>query len=124
MEEYARLPNKCGLRELHPDIKVRIAREKPFYGPGAHQLLELTQETGSLREACRNMGISYSKGRKIVSLMEEQLESPVVESRQGGRAGGYSVLTEQGQELMQNYAAFCREAKQHLSELFSKYFIP
>jgi len=121
-EGYRHLLTEHSLRESHPDIRIRIIREKPFYGPGPHQLLQLTEETNSLREACRQMGISYSKGRTIISLMEQQLGYPVIESKQGGKTGGHSVVTEKGKELMQNYTEFCAEAKQCLHELFVKYF--
>lgn len=120
--EYEHLLADDNLGELHPDIRIRIVKQKPFYGPGPHLLLQLTQETGSVLEACRNMGISYSKGRNIISIMEEQLGYSVIESKQGGRAYGRSVVTEKGKELMQNYADFCAEAKQCSNELFMKYF--
>ena len=51
---------------------------------------------------------------------------PLVESKQetfrDGRSGGYSVVTEQGRELMRNYARFCADAKQCLHGLVEKYF--
>lgn len=88
----------------------------------AHQLLQLTQETGSLLEACRCMGISYSKGCKIISNLEQNMGCPVLERTRGGREGGASTVTEAGQELIRSYAAFCKEAKEYLTELFPKYF--
>ena len=119
---YAHIINKHSLRESYPDFRIRIVREKPFYGPGAHQLLQLTEETNSLREACRQMGISYGKGRAIIALMEQQLGYPVIISQQGGKTGGYSVVTEEGKKLMRKYNEFHMEARQYLQELFGKYF--
>ena len=113
-----------GLSKQHPDIRIRICREKPFYGPGAHQLLQLTREEGSLREACRHMGLSYSKGRAIISLMEGQLGYPVIKSRKGGRTGGNSVVTPEGEALLRSYTAFLEEAKYGINKLFAKYFGP
>ena len=121
-EAYEHLLAGHDLTKLHPDIRIRLVREKPFYGPGAQQLLQLTEETGSLREACRCMGISYSKGRKITSLMEEQLGYPIIESQQGGKTGGHSVVTKESKELMHNYSEFCAEAERILQELFLRYF--
>jgi molybdenum cofactor cytidylyltransferase len=121
-ENYEHLVTKHSLRKSHPELRVRIVREKPFYGPGAQQLLQLTIETGSLLKACRHMGISYSKGRKIISLMEEQLGYPVIDSQQGGKDGGSSVVTEECKNLMETYAEFYAEAKQCTYELFDKYF--
>jgi len=117
-----RRPASFDLTELCPDARIRVVRERPFYGPGAHQLLQLTGEEGSLREACRLMGISYNKGRGIISLIEQQLGCPVIESKQGGKTGGHSSLTPKGEELVRNYAEFYSEAKQCLDELFLKHF--
>ncbi len=110
------------LARLRPDFRVRLMREKAFYGPGTHQLLKMTEETGSLLEACRHVGISYSKGRKIIATTEQQLGYPVIESQQGGKTGGRSALTEQGKALIRSYAGFYAEAKQTLEELFQAYF--
>ena len=122
-EEYVHLLSVDSLRETHMDAKFRLAREKPFYGPGAHKLLHLIAETGSLLAACRNMGISYTRGRSIIFNMETQLEYPVITSRHGGKRNeGFSVLTEKGEELMKKYSDFCSKAKQNLNELFQETF--
>ncbi|MCL2215755.1 MAG: LysR family transcriptional regulator [Defluviitaleaceae bacterium] len=107
---------------MKPSIRIRLVKEKPFYGPGPHLLLQLTHETGSLREACRNMGISYSKGRTIIARLEQQLGFPVIVSQQGGKTGGNSVVTPEGKELMQNYAGFMEEIKKRVDEVFTRYF--
>lgn len=107
---------------LRAAFRFRLLRECAFYGPGAHQLLLLTEETGSLSEACRYMGISYSKGRKIISIIEEQTGYPVLESQQGGKGGGYSRLTEETKELMRRYDAFCIDAQAVFQDLFRKHF--
>lgn len=110
------------LSEMRPSFRFRLHREQPFYGPGAHHLLQLVEETGSLSNACRHMGISYSKGRKIIFTLEQQFGVPVIESRQGGKDGGFSYLTEDARELMRRYDAFCEEAQNTLLLLFEKHF--
>ena len=102
--------------------KLRLSREKGFYGPGAHQLLQLTQACGSLSQACQQMGMSYSKGRKIIATLEEQLGVPILETRQGGKSGGSSHLTDAARELIGQYGAFQAEADAALQEIFLKYF--
>ena len=109
-------------QDVHPAIRIRLVRDQVFYGPGPHQLLQLTDETGSLREACRQMGISYGKGRAMISTMEQQLGYPVIDTQQGGITGGFSVLTDKGRELTRIYDAYHNEAKQYLLNLFEKYF--
>lgn len=110
------------LKSIRPEVTLRLAKERIFYGPGAHQLLRLTDETGSLLEACRKMGISYSKGRKIMATLEQELGYPVITGRAGGKSGGMSAVTEQGLALAARYEAFLTELKDCSRELFAKYF--
>lgn len=119
---YQRLFDQHDLSPMRASFRFRILKECAFYGPGPHLLLQLTEETGSLSEACRHMGISYSKGRKIISTMERQLGSTVIETQQGGKGGGYSHLTAEAKELAQCYDAFCAEAEESLQQLFHKHF--
>ena len=119
---YSHLLAGHSLRHSYPDVRIRIRREKSFYSPEAHQLMQVIDETGSVREACRRIGISYGKGRMILALMEQQLGYLVIESQQGGSKGGSSVLTDRGRSFMEKYAAFCLAANQSTQELFSRYF--
>lgn len=124
MESCSHLVAEHDLTELNFDLRIRLMKERAFYGPGTHQLLQLTEETGSLLDACRLMGISYSKGRKLISKTEQQLGYAVIESQQGGKTGGRSNVTAQGKALMAAYSGFHAEAKQCLQQLFYKYFTP
>jgi len=121
-DNYQTLLAGHSLASLYPDVRIRLAKEKPFYGAGPHQLLTLIDETGSLSEACRQMGISYNKGRSIVALIEQQLGFAAIEGKAGGRAGGYSALTNEGRELMHSYIRFCAEANQSVKDIFEKHF--
>lgn len=109
--------------QLRASFKFRISKEQVFYGPGVHQLLQLIQELGSLSDACRHMGISYGKGRKMIHTMEQQLGISVLETRQGGKDGGYSHLTNEAYEIMRAYKAFKDEAEIKMQKLFEKYFL-
>lgn len=121
-ETCSQLIAEHDLAELHFDLRIRLMKERAFYGPGTHQLLQLTEETGSLLEACRLMGISYSKGRKLISKTEQQMGYAIIESQQGGKTGGRSNVTAQGKALMAAYSGLHAEAKQCLQQLFQKYF--
>ncbi len=110
------------LGRLRLSCKFRIGREAVFYGPGVHQLLHLTQELHSLSEACRYMGISYSKGRKIIQTMEAQMNCTILVTQQGGRGGGYSQLTEPAKQMVFRYDAFLKEADAMLQSLFAEHF--
>nr|WP_072514292.1 NTP transferase domain-containing protein [Ndongobacter massiliensis] len=119
---YEALAAEHELSKLRASFRMRISREKWFYGPGAHQLLQLIDESGSLSSACEYMGMSYTKGRKIIALMEQQLGVPVLETQQGGKTGGGSRLTKAAKEVMRRYDAFISEAEPALQKIFHKHF--
>ena len=51
---------------MFPHIKVELRAEDKFFGPGVCELLELIEQTGSLHSACTEMGLSYSKGSRML----------------------------------------------------------
>ncbi|MDO4568504.1 MAG: NTP transferase domain-containing protein [Clostridia bacterium] len=121
-EDFSDLIAAHELAQLRPELKLMLRREQVFYGPGPHQLLKLTDEIGSLRDACRHMGISYSKGRHILSGVSQQLGCAVLESSRGGKDGGRSRVTEAGRALIRSYDAFRADAERTLAELFCRHF--
>lgn len=108
--------------ELRPRIKLQLVRNDICFGPGIYRLLRLIDETGSVRLACQSMGMSYSKGWRILARTEQQLGYPVVERQQGGKSGGASSITEQGVRMMRKYEAFTGECERQVQALFEKYF--
>jgi molybdate transport repressor ModE-like protein len=110
------------LRKIRPDARIRLMGEKPFFGPGTLHLLNLTHETGSLSQAAQQMGISYSKAWKMVAAAEKQLDSKLIISKQGGRAGGGSEITKDGLEFMKRYEAFLTECSEFIDASFENHF--
>lgn len=119
---YEALAAEHDISKIRASFQIRISKEKGFYGPGVHHLLSLTEELGSLSNACKHMGMSYTKGRRIISTMEEQLGTPMLETQQGGKMGGGSSLTEAARKMMVSYSAFQEEADAALQEIFNKHF--
>lgn len=120
--EYNEALNLHDLNKFRPDIKVRVAREKLFLGPGIKHLLLSVEKTGSLSVACDLSGISYSKGRNMIGTVEEQLGSPVLERQQGGEHGGSSTLTDVGKQVLLSYIQYENAVKKYAQEQFNKYF--
>lgn len=108
---------------LRPRIKVQIALEDTaFFGPGPANLMRKIQQCGSVHRACEEMGLSYSKGRRLLRAIEAALGTPVVDCTQGGAGGGSAALTAGGETLLERYEEFERRVQRHAAEEFSALF--
>ncbi|CAK7071621.1 MAG: hypothetical protein EUB_00840 [Eubacterium sp.] len=107
---------------LHPALKLRLARERIFFGPGPAELLMQIRRTDSVRMACEQMGISYSKGWKMINTMEEELGYKVTKRQQGGRNGGSACLTPEGETLLAKYQELERRSREAVEHIFEELF--
>lgn len=103
-------------------VKLSLAREALFFGPGPATLLRLIDETGSVRTACVRMKLSYSKGWQILNLLEEELGAQVIDRRPGGQEGGSSILTGLGRDLLHRYEELASEGQKQVNRLFDRIF--
>ncbi len=71
-------------------------------GEGFAILLDI-EKTGSLTSTARNLGMSYRKAWGILNDVEKHLGFPLTEKRRGGAAGGRTLLSEQGRQLVRAY---------------------
>ena len=120
--DYAELLSYHNAHLMRPELSVSLAREKSFFDEKTAMLLELVDETGSVRLACQRMQISYSGGWNIIRALESQLHFPLLERTQGGANGGESRLTEKGRRLLDCYTRYVFHLRQQASELFAEYF--
>ena len=122
--ETADMSSKMAVsKRVHPRMRVFLAADSIFFGPGAAELIELVETTGSLHEACSRMSLSYSKGRHIVKRLEEQLGMPVVRRWTGGVGGGGAALTDEGRHLLASYRKFTAKVNEAANEIFGEYFV-
>ena len=120
--DYAELLSYHNAHLIRPEISVSLAREKSFFDEKTAMLLELVDETNSVRLACQRMQISYSGGWNIIRALESQLHFPLLERSQGGANGGESRLTGKGRRLLDCYIRYVSHLRQQASELFAEYF--
>ena len=83
-------------------IRVDLAPDAAF-GPGKARLLELVDETGSIRRAAANMGMSYRRAWLLLRDIESAIGTPAVQSRTGGANGGGTSLSAQGRAVLERY---------------------
>ena len=114
-EELAHLPK-------HFDFRVRVFMEEPDFGKGVAQLLSLTREKGSLSAAYKSMGMAASKAWKILNRAEADLGVKLVERKSGGKQGGGSHLTPEGEDILNRYENFQKEVAEAVKHSFIKNF--
>lgn len=116
--------DKTAHKEPALELRYKIWLDKggKAFGSGPMELLLRTQETGSLRQAAREMGMSYTKAWNLVNLLERRLGFPLLVSTAGGPQGGGSFLTDQARDLIKRYRAMTTEIQASVDQIFAKYF--
>lgn len=109
-------------QELRYHAKIRVYRMDKNFGPGTVELMTGVRQTGSLSAACKQMGMAYSKAWKMVNQAEADLGISLMEGARGGEHGGSTVLTPEGEALLDRYLAFQQEAAAALDVIFKKHF--
>ena len=86
--------------------------EEPDFGKGVAQLLSLTREKGSLSAAYKS----------ILNRAEADLGVKLVERKSGGKQGGGSHLTPEGEDILNRYENFQKEVAEAVKRSFIKNF--
>lgn len=110
------------MESLNYSIKVRLFKTDLCFGPGIAELMNLVKKRESLSEACREMGMAYSKGWKIVKRAENNLGFSLMEGTRGGSNGGKMLLTARGEDFLERYRCFEQEINNRAAEVFPDYF--
>jgi len=80
-------------------------------GHGKVRLLEAVRDHGSISAAGRSMGMSYRRAWLLIDELNRLFETPVVETKHGGSAGGGAELTPFGHGVVQHYRSIERKAR-------------
>lgn len=72
-------------------------------GPGKARLLELIDETGSIRSAAAKMKLSYRRAWLLLQDLERVFGGPVLERRTGGKSGGGAALNARGRDIVKYF---------------------
>ncbi len=121
-EDFSALISYHNSQLIRPVIGLSLAREKVFLDEKRVMLLELVEETASVRSACQRMQISYSTGWNLIKVLESQLGTTLILRSQGGAKGGQSQLTPYGKDLALRYRRYMEELQEQADNLYQKYF--
>jgi molybdate transport system regulatory protein len=80
-------------------------------GWGRVMLLEKIAEHGSLNLAARSLNMSYRRAWELVERMNRLSPRPLVESATGGRGGGGSRLTAEGEAAVREFWKLVKELR-------------
>ena len=93
-----------------------------FFGEGPARLLHLIEETGSLNAAASSMGMAYTKALKLLNNAEKNLGFPLTVRAVGGKAGGGSTLTSEGEVWLKKYEDYRDACLKTNSKLYEEFF--
>jgi molybdate transport system regulatory protein len=79
-------------------------------GPGKARLLEMIEETGSIRAAATKMKLSYRRAWLLLQDVEKVFGGPVLERRTGGKSGGGAALNARGRDIVKLFRSAERRA--------------
>lgn len=100
---------------VEPRLRVRV-RDEIALGPGKIELLARIQQTGSITEAARQMGMSYMRAWKLIQTMNGCFKEPLVLAVRGGQRRGGAQLTKVGARALQLYQKMERDTLRVCSE--------
>jgi molybdate transport repressor ModE-like protein len=73
------------------------------------ELLRAIDETGSLNNAMKKLGLTYRKTWDNLKKIESELGFPLIKPTRGGTEGGSTVLTLEGRIIIAAFAKFHAE---------------
>jgi molybdate transport system regulatory protein len=104
------------LRALGEGLQIRAkawitAGDETFLAYGRIVLLEKIREFGSISAAARSIKMSYRRAWWHVETMNRLAKSPLVETAVGGKGGGGTRLTPEGEAAVRLYRTLDGRAK-------------
>ncbi|XOB63641.1 winged helix-turn-helix domain-containing protein [Campylobacterota bacterium DY0563] len=92
-----------------------------IFGGGKAQILEFIDETGSISEASKKVGMNYKKAWTHIKILQEYIDDELVIVNKGRSSGG-TVLTPKAKELVENFKQFRKEVREFSEQKFEELF--
>ena len=101
-----------------PAFKLWMETEEGYvFGPGVYNLLKSIQKTGTLKEASKELGMSYRYAWGLIKKAESKLGESLIEASKGGRlGGGSSIITELGTQFIEDFERIQKQWKSFISD--------
>ncbi len=96
------------------DVEVEVGDKTISLNNKKSKLLQCIDKYGSITKASKETGIPYRTALKNIEIMENELGSPVVITKRGGKGGGgSSELTDRGKQVLFEFMKVNRVLKKH-----------
>lgn len=107
---------------LNYEVWLEDINQKLIISERSLKLLKLVKETGSLKAAADEFGISYRKAWGDLKESEEKLGFLLLDRKRGGQHGGKSDLTSDGEDLVQAYEELYTDFNASIKKVTKKFF--
>ena len=107
---------------LRLSAKLSLERETEFFDDRTKLLLYLLEFSGSVKNACDSMSISYRKAWQLLDELENVLKFDIVIRRHGGAGGGRTELTDKGRAFLHKYIELESKVKSYAQCEFRQIF--
>lgn len=94
--------------------------EDKFLGKGRVELLERIKKTGSIAHAAKEMRMSYRQAWQMIEEMNDRALSPLVEKKLGGKSGGGTMVTKEGEKAIEEFNQLVDSANEFIKEKMKK----
>lgn len=111
------------MRKIKARFKLWLSsgEAEGVFGDGKWRLLQAISSEGSLSAASRVLQMSYRKAWGDLKKAQEALKVVLVEKHRGGRRGGESILTAQGERWVDAYRRFRGEIEKAVEKAYQEH---
>lgn len=109
------------------EIKVKVWIEDEnrnlIFGSGKNEILRFIDQTGSISEAAKKVGMNYKKAWSHIKILEEYIEDDLVITRKGRGEYSGTRLTSKARELIFLYKTLDEDIKNYSKKRFEELFL-
>src|SRR5690606_30083732 len=88
--------------DLEKTIRLRLKfSPEIIMAPGKAQVLRGIRDTGSISATGRLIGMSYKRTWDLVTRMNQDYKTPLIQTATGGQHGGGASLTPTGEKVLE-----------------------
>ena len=107
--------------EFNFKIWLSSKEGKGIMGDGKWKILKAIEKYGSLKAATEALGITYRRTWGDLKKIENDLGIKLLEKSRGGRDGGTTVLTPEGQNLVNAFDIFHNKVDDFIEKAFTEF---